>query len=356
MKIEELPTPALLVDIELFESNIARMAEHVARAGKKLRPHAKAHKCVEIARRQMRAGAVGVCVATVSEAELMAGAGIASVLLTSPIADPAKCARVSKLRNVAVVVDHVEQVRMYGEAARREGVTLGVFVDVDLGDHRTGIKPGDPALALAKAIAADPSLRFQGLQAYSVRGSHMSAVEGVAEFSANSLALAAGTKELIETNGISAPEITGASTGTYAVDSQLPYITELQAGSYALMDGAYARIGITEFAQAMTVLATVVSANHEDRVTVDAGFKAFSTDRAFGPDVCDIAGARYQWAGDEFGHVFTGDAARRPRLGERLRFVPPHCDPTVNLYDRIYVCSGDTVLETWPVMGRCHAR
>ncbi|HYP04775.1 MAG TPA: alanine racemase, partial [Bryobacteraceae bacterium] len=302
MRIEELPTPALLVDVALLDANVKRMADHAAQAGKKLRPHAKAHKCVEIARRQLRAGAVGVCIATVSEAELMAHAGIPSLLLTSPIADRAKCERMAALArvasDVAVAVDHVEQARSYSEAASRAGVTLNVLVDLDLGDHRTGIAPGQPALELARAIAGDPRLRFRGLQAYSVRGSHLSASDGVAAFSAEALGQAAATKEVLERDGIRVEDISGASTGTYAVDSQLSYMTELQAGSYALMDGAYARIGITEFAPAMTVLATVVSVNQMDRVTVDAGFKAFSTDRAFGPDVCDTPGARYQWAGD----------------------------------------------------------
>jgi D-serine deaminase-like pyridoxal phosphate-dependent protein len=183
----------------------------------------------------------------------------------------------------------------------------------------------------------------------------MTVAEGVAEYSAGALGLAAATKELLEKEGIPTTSISGGSTGTYAVDSQLPYVTELQAGSYALMDGAYARIGITEFAHALTVLATVVSANHPSRVTVDAGFKAFATDRAFGPDVIGIPGARHEWAGDEFGYVFPADGASRPRLGDRIRFIPPHCDPTVNLYDRIHVCDGDTVVDVWSIMDRYHA-
>lgn len=359
MKVNQLPTPALLLDADLFETNLQRMAQHVSRAGKKLRPHAKAHKCVDIARRQISAGAVGVCVATVMEAEWMAHSGISSLLLTSPISDPGKCARVAALcrvaQDVAVVVDHAGQAALYSEAAQRAGVVLNVLVDLDIGDHRTGIAPGQPALNLARVVAAEPSLRFRGLQAYSVRGSHMSAAEGVAAFSAGALELAASTKETLEHEGIPTPEITGGSTGTYAVDSQLPYVTELQAGSYPLMDVAYARIGISEFGHAMTVMATVVSANQQDRVTVDAGFKAFATDRAFGPDVLGQDGARYQWAGDEFGFVFNEGSGAKLRLGDRVRFIPPHCDPTVNLYDRIYVCSGNEVLETWSVMDRYHA-
>jgi D-serine deaminase-like pyridoxal phosphate-dependent protein len=307
----------------------------------------------------MRAGAAGVCVATVPEAELMARSGIHSLLLTSPIAEQAKCARIAAVaalvQDLMVVVDHPEQVRMYAAEAARLGVTLSVLVDLDVGDHRTGIAPGQPALQLAQAIVAEGSLQFQGLQAYSVRASHLSAAEGVAAYSAVALQHAALTKELIESDGIPAPVITGGSTGTYAADAQLPFMTELQAGSYALMDVAYARIGISEFGHALTVLATVVSANHSDRVTVDAGFKAFATDRPFGPDVENVPGAKHQWAGDEFSYIWVDDAIHRPRLGDRIRFIPPHCDPTVNLYDRIYVCDGDAVLETWSVMDRYHA-
>jgi D-serine deaminase-like pyridoxal phosphate-dependent protein len=359
MKIVDLPTPALLLDAELFDANIRRMAEHAAKAGKELRPHAKAHKCVNIARLQVQAGAAGVCVATVSEAELMAASGIGSLLLTSPVAGHHKCARMAALAeaapDVTVVVDHPEQVRLYSDAAKRVGVNLNVLVDLDLGDHRTGISPGKPALDLARAVAAEPHLSFQGLQAYSVRASHMSADEGVAAYSAGVLQQAEATKQLLESSGIPVPVVTGGSTVTYAADSRLSFMTELQAGSYALMDVAYARIGITEFAHALTVLATVVSTNHPDRVTVDAGFKAFATERAFGPDVINVPGARYQWAGDEFGYLFVEHAQARPRLGDRLRFIPPHCDPTVNLYDRIYLCSGDIVLETWSIMDRYHA-
>ncbi len=354
MKIAELPTPALLLDLELFESNLRRMADYVAQNGKKLRPHAKAHKCVEIAKRQIEFGAVGVCVATVSEAELMSRAGIPA-LLTSPLADTAKCARIATLSNVAVVVDHQEQVELYAAAASSAGTKIEVLVDLDVGDHRTGIAPGEPALELARTILSKPSLLFRGLQAYSGRASHMLQSEGQAPFSANALNQALQTKLLLESNGIETLEITGGSTGSYADDATLPYMTELQAGSYALMDVAYARIGRTEFAHALTVMATVVSVNQPDRVTVDAGFKAFATDRGFGPDPQQLEGARFEWAGDEFGCIFVDRAKHHISLGDRLQFIPPHCDPNVNLYDRIHVCRGEQVQEIWSVMDRYHA-
>lgn len=350
MIIGDLPTPALLLDRDVFEANLRRMADFAARAGKKLRPHAKAHKCVEIARRQIGMGAVGVCVATVNEAELMVRSGIADVLLTSPIADRLKCERVAALGGaVAVVVDHAEQVELYA-GTRAE---LDVLIDLDVGDHRTGVAPGEPALELARLIRSKPNLTFTGLQAYSVRASHMA---DRAEFSTETLHHASTTKQLLESSGIEVREITGASTGSYSEDASLPYITELQAGSYALMDVAYARIGRKEFGHALTVLATVVSANHQDRVTVDAGFKAFATDRTFGPEVQGLEGARFEWAGDEFGYVFADRARCRIELGDRLRFIPPHCDPNVNLYDRIYVCRGNKVEDVWSVMDRYYAR
>jgi 3-hydroxy-D-aspartate aldolase len=356
MKIAELPTPALLVDLDVLDTNIAAMAEHALRTGRKLRPHAKAHKCVPIAKRQIAAGAAGTCVATVPEAELMVQAGIPGILLTSPVADAGKCARIASLcatsPRLMVVADHAEQVRMYAEAAAAAGVTLDVLVDLDLGDHRTGIAPGQPALELAQRIGGTGRLRFAGLQAYSVRASHMREDEGRGEFSIGALQAARETKELIETDGLSVGIVTGASTGTYDCDASLPYLTELQCGSYALMDRAYARVGGIPFGHALFVLATVISANHEDRVTVDAGFKAFSTDRPFGPEAADVDGVRYEWAGDEFGYVFFDRPSRKVKLGDKLRFIPPHCDPTVNLYDRFHVCRGETIEDTWRIMDR----
>ena len=255
-----------------------------------------------------------------------------------------------------MVVDHPDEVSLYARSADRAGARLKVLVDLDVGDHRTCIAPGEPALQLVRAILENRSLVFAGLQAYSVRASHMSAAEGRTAFNAAALEAALRTKHILETNSIDIPVITGGSTGSYADDSRLPYLTELQAGSYALMDAAYTRIGVTEFSHALTVLGTVISANQPDRVTVDAGFKAFATDRPFGPDVQDLEGARYQWAGDEFGYVFFDQTAHGIRLGDRIRFIPPHCDPTVNLYDRIHVCRKNEVHAVWSVMDRYHER
>jgi D-serine deaminase-like pyridoxal phosphate-dependent protein len=333
----EIPTPALLVDLDLFEENLARAAREAAAAGKKLRPHAKAHKCVEIAKRQIAAGACGVCVATVSEAEMMAKAGIEGLLLTSPVADPLKIARIAATGAMAVV-DHVKQVRWYQEAACAANVQIALLIDLDVGDHRTGAASLEQAVDIALAIDQASHLWLRGVQAYSVSGSHGSDTEKQA------FDLAAEVRDAMACHGLHTDIISGGSTGAWNIDLTIPEVTELQAGSYALMDLAYQKLGV-DFKQAMTVMATVVSANHPDFVTVDAGFKAFATDRPFGPDPLDLPGARYRWGGDEFGYIDSN----KPKLGDRIALIPPHCDPTVNLYDRIYACRGKQVEEVWPL-------
>jgi len=338
----QIPTPALLLDSELLEVNLSRMARAVKESGKQLRPHAKAHKCPEIARRQIAHGACGISVATVAEADLMAANAIPGILLTSPLGDPEKVARIAGTGAMAVV-DHVQQVEWYAAAASRP---LDLLIDLDIGDHRTGASTATQALDIARAIGRSPNLRLRGLQAYSVSGSHGANAATRKQISQAAFQTAAEIRDLLAAEGWPTETLTGGSTGSWDVDLELPDVTELQCGSYVMMDLAYRRIGI-DFQHAMTILATVVSANHDAFVTVDAGFKAFSTDRGYGPEPVH-GDAKYRWGGDEFGYLDTKLA-----LGDRVEFIAPHCDPTVNLYDRIYVCRGDTVEAIWPVMGRC---
>jgi D-serine deaminase-like pyridoxal phosphate-dependent protein len=330
------------VDLNAFEKNLERMAAAAAQSGKKLRPHAKAHKCPEIAKRQLALGAAGVCVATVAEAELMANAGIADLLLTSPIADPNKMRRVVATGAMAVV-DHIRQVEFYQEAAREANTSVAILIDLDAGDHRTGAASFQQALELAIAVDRASHLWLRGVQAYSVAAAHEKDFEERKRICAATFALAAEARAEMARSGLHAGVATGGSTVTWDIDLALPEATELQAGSYALMDIAYHRLGV-DFERAMTVFATVVSANQPGYVTVDAGFKAFSTDRPFGPEAVSL-NAAYRWGGDEFGYVDTKEL----KLGDRIEFYPPHCDPTVNLYDRIYACRGDEIEAIWPV-------
>jgi 3-hydroxy-D-aspartate aldolase len=343
-------TPALLVDLDALEANLTRMAERVKQSGKKLRPHAKAHKCVEIAKRQIGAGATGISVATLAEAELMSKAGISGLLLTSPVADPLKIARIVQT-GAMVVVDHVRQAEWYDEAAAKAGRTVDVLIDLDVGDHRTGARSTEQALEIARAVDSTGHLRLKGLQGYSVHGSHAGDFAERKKVSEHAFVGAIETRAALKREGLATEILSGGSTGTWDIDLALEEVTELQAGSYVFMDLAYRRVGL-DFRHSLTVLATVISANHDKFVTVDAGLKAFSTDRGYGPEAANLPGTSYRWGGDEFGYVDVNGGAPRPKLGDRIEFIPPHCDPTVNLYDRIHACRGENVEAIWPVMAR----
>jgi 3-hydroxy-D-aspartate aldolase len=343
----EIPTPALLLDLDAFEGNLLLMADHVRESGKQLRPHAKAHKCVEIARRQIAAGAIGVCVATVAEAELMSSAGITGLLLTSPQADPLKMARVVAT-GAMVVVDHVDQVRWYDAAARTSKRIVDVLIDLDVGDHRTGARSTEQSIEISKVIGQAGHLRYRGLQGYSVSGSHTSGIQARRQVSGAAFHTAVATRNALAEMGVETSILTGGSTGTWDIDTHLPEVTEIQAGSYVLMDLAYGKLGLP-FRHALTVLTTVISANHDGFVTVDGGFKAFSTDRGYGPEAVGLPGSNYRWGGDEFGYLdYEKAGSNRPKLGDKIEFIPPHCDPTVNLYDRIYVYREEVIEGIWP--------
>jgi D-serine deaminase-like pyridoxal phosphate-dependent protein len=348
----DLPTPALLVDLDRFEANIRKMQSAISQAGKDLRPHAKAHKCVTIARRQKEQGAVGVCVATLAELEWMTGAGI-GVLLTTPVASPIKsdsiAAKVREGADIRMVADHPFQVQMIQDSAARAGTSIPVLVDLDIGDHRTGIPCDERAVALARLISESRHLKFSGLQAYSVSGSHTEGNGNRFEHSTRAIAQAIAVQKELLASGLDARTLTGGSTGTWNIDTTIPEMTEIQAGSYPLMDAAYRRVIGSDFAPAMTVLTTVISASHPDRVTVDGGYKAFATDRPFGPEAVDLSGVHWQWGGDEHGILILENPSRTIRMGDHIEFVPPHCDPTVNLYDRIYAVHGELVEEVWPL-------
>ena len=348
----DLPTPVLLVNLDDLESNIAKLQTAASSARKQLRPHVKAHKCIEIARRQIHAGAVGVCVATLAEMELMTSAGI-GVLLTTPVASPVKTELIAgwirEGAHIRAVVDHPFQVRLYQDSAARAGITIPLLVDLDVGDHRTGILCDERAVALALEVESSPNLRFAGLQAYSVSGSHTEGWEARRAHSVAAVSQALPIQKELLSRGMDAQTLTGGSTGTWDIDLAIPEFTELQAGSYALMDVAYRKIGGVPFAPAMTVLATVVSASHDRFVTVDAGYKSFATDRPFGPEAVGLCDVRWQWAGDEHGILHFENGSRTLEAGDRLEFLVPHCDPTVNLYDRIVACRGDRVEAVWPL-------
>ena len=285
----DLPTPALLVDLDALEANIAGMAEHAKKSSVHLRPHAKTHKCAEIARRQVGAGAIGCCTATIHEAEQMAAAGIGGILITSELAGPNKMARLVRLTrrhaDTMAVVDNPEHARQLSEAARAAKVDLNIMVDIDPVGRRTGATPGKTAVALAKTIDKLPGLKLRGVHGYSGASSHVEGWDARKDHSETYMTPVIDSFQQMQRDGLPAEIMSGASTGTYNIVTGFDGMTELQVGSYVFMDVDYRRIGgksgqvYEDFRPALTVLATVISKNHDDRATLDSGLKAFATDR-----------------------------------------------------------------------------
>jgi len=360
MPLDAVDTPALLLDLDAFERNIARLAQAVAGTPVRLRPHAKSHKCPVIAMRQIAGGAVGVCCQKVSEAEAMVYGGVPDVLVSNQIVGTLKIHRLVALARqarVAVCVDDAANVAALNEAATAFGVRLSVLVEVNVGSDRCGVEPGEPALALATQIAASPGLRFGGLQAY------YGAAQHVRDCAKRKEAIqAAGEKirrtvDLLRHHGLTCEVISGAGTGTYEFEAASGIWTELQAGSYIFMDADYLKnlkadgTPGSEFESSLFVYATVMSRPAADRAILDAGLKALSIDAGM-PWVVGMPDVEYIRAADEHGKLTLHDPSRVLSLGTKLFLVPGHCDPTVNLYDW-YVGYRNARVETlWPITAR----
>lgn len=359
--LEELSTPALLIDLDRMEENLHKMADYARRKGVGIRPHTKTHKCPIIAKRQIELGAVGICVAKVSEAEVMLEAGIAQVLITSPVVTSEKISRVVALAkrspDVLIVVDNAKTVSDFNAAAAAAGIVLPVLVDLDTGTMRTGIAVGRPALQLAQQISKCRALRFDGLQAYAGHVMHIKGYRQRQHRSLEAFAKAVETRALIEKAGIAVKILTGGGTGTYDIDSQIEQVTDLQIGSYLFMDVQYRQIGDSDselfdfFQPSLFVLVTAISQPVPDRITVDGGYKAFASDSVL-PEFRDITGLEYHWGGDEHGIVELTAPSRPVKLGDKMSMIVSHCDPTVNLYDYYQPYRNGRVEELWPIAAR----
>ncbi|MGE0126581.1 MAG: DSD1 family PLP-dependent enzyme [Blastocatellales bacterium] len=359
----DLVTPALLLDLDLLEANIAKLAANARSAKINLRPHGKTHKCVEIAQRQIKAGAVGLSVATIREAEAMAASGVKGLLITSELVGKPKIERLIKLARRAPdtmsVFDNYDHAKQLSDAAVAAKLTLNVMIDVDPAGRRTGVPPGEQAVALAEKVAWLPNLKLRGIHGYSGASAHVNTFEARRKHSANVMAPVLETFANLKKRGLPVEIMSGGSTGTYNIDSELEGMTELQCGSYVFMDVEYRACGgksgaiYEDFAPSLTVMATVISRNHSDRATTDAGIKAFATDRAKHlPEIKGATGVTMGFGGDEHGILTFNNPSRDFKIGDRVEFIIPHCDPNVNLYDRLYCVRGENVVDVWRTVGR----
>ena len=358
----DLPTPALLLDLDAFESNVAKMAAHVKSRGRALRPHGKTHKCPEIAKRLIEAGAVGACAAKISEAEVFAAAGVRGLLITTAVVGPYKIERAIRLAKLApdtiFCVDNMQNAKDLDEAARLAKLTLPVAIDLWVG-NRTGILPGAPAVALAEGLQGLKLLKLTTIQAYAGHAAHVIGWEARKKVSTEEMGKAVDTLQAIHKKGIACERLTGGSTGTYNIDCEIAGVTELQPGSFMFMDVDYNRIGGSDghefygdFKNSLTVFTTVVSKPSDALAIVDGGLKAFSTDKPFPPRIKDGSAVTFAFGGDEHGKLTFGAGAKALNVGDKAEFVIPHCDPSVNLYDRIFCLRGDNVEAVWRIAAR----
>lgn len=365
MPLSDVDTPALLVDLDAFERNLKRMADAVSAAGVRLRPHAKTHKSPIIAQKQIALGAVGVCCQKVSEASVMIEGGVQDVLVSNEVIGTRKLDRLAALSRQARVigcVDNPAGVDAMAAAAARHGARIDVIVEIDVGASRCGVAPGEPAVALAQAIAREKHLRFAGLQAYQGRAQHFRTIEERRAAIDEAIARTKRTVQALKSAGLSCDIIGGAGTGTFEIEAASGVYNELQAGSYIFMDADYARNKRADggpydtFAHALFVYATVMSMTQADRAVIDAGLKSFTFESG-PPEPVGFAGAVYERPSDEHGNLNLAQSNARPRLGDKVRLIPGHCDPTVNLHDWYVGIRGmdgpaPIVESVWPVAAR----
>jgi D-serine deaminase-like pyridoxal phosphate-dependent protein len=345
LRKSEIPTPALLVDMDAMEANLKRMADFFAEGPCRLRPHYKNHKCVALARRQLAHNAIGITCATLGEAEALARNGLSNILLANEIADPVQIERfvhLAQVTDIMVGIDNERAVTAMAKAAARGNVVLQVVVDVGTGMGRCGVPPGDPALALAQ-FATNQGLRVRGLTGYEGHCVRLAPGPAKEEAIGKAMSPLVETAELIRSHGIPIDIVSGGGTGTHAISGRFPGVTEIQGGSYLLMDTDYKTV-CPEFDLALSVLGTVISRSGNERLILNIGLKEISAERGL-PVLKDAPGARLRRLNAEHAIVDITDPVFPGQVGDRLEIWAHYSDATVNLHRRIYGVRGEQVEE-----------
>jgi 3-hydroxy-D-aspartate aldolase len=357
----DLDTPALCVDLARLEQNLATMRDALAGTGVASRPHAKSHKCPAIAKRQLAYDAIGICTAKLSEAEVFWANGIAQILMTTSNVSAEKIRRAMALRqqnpHFIQAVDQLENARELDEAARRAGIVADVVIDVAIGT-RSGVPPGDQAVSLAEAVDSLKHLKLRGLISYDGAAQHLKGFTARHDQTLKRFEASLETFERMKRAGLSTEIFSGGGTGTYNILSRVPGVTDVQVGSYVFMDCQYLDIGgktndkvFDDFAPSLTVVATVLNTYFPNSLTTDAGAKALTLNKP-GPWVIGEAGFDYNASSDEFGVIRYETSRRTYKVGDKIDVIVPHCDPVVNLYDRMYAIRHEKVEDVWPISAR----
>ena len=358
----DLDTPALCVDLDRMEKNIATMQATMKKEGLASRPHAKTHKTAAIAKYQLKTGSIGVCCAKLTEAEALASAGIDRILMTTSNPSKSKVRRAMQLRkrykDFIQAVDEEQNARDLNDAAKEAGLVADVVIDVAVGT-RSGIPPGDGAVALAKLVDTLPNLELRGILSYDGGGQHAKGFAARKDHALKTLEPNVQTFDAMKKAGLNLEIFSGGGTGTYNIMQAVPGFTDVQVGSYVFMDMQYMAIGgerndevYDDFAPSLTVLTTVINNRFPGRLTTDAGAKALTLNVPHA-GVLGETGADYNAASDEFGAIrLGGPPSRDYKIGDKMELIVPHCDPVVNLYDQMYGVRKDRVETVWPITAR----
>jgi D-serine deaminase-like pyridoxal phosphate-dependent protein len=358
MPLQSIDTPALVIDLELMEANIAKMAAYFATRPSKLRPHFKTHKCPILSHKQLAAGAAGVACAKVEEAEaLVAGGVLHNILIANQVVTREKIGRLMGLNRhaeVMVCVDDAANVAELSEAAQRFGVEVGVLVEVNVGMDRCGVGTPEEALALARVVAASRGLRFVGLQGYEGHDVHLKDSEERRAAVRRDLRRVLEARELIERSGTPVQLVDAGGTGTYNITGEIAGIDEIQAGSYLFGDVSYLQV-LDDFQPSLSILSTVVSRPARDRVITDMGLKSASTDQVL-PKPVGVDGVQVRKLAEEHCHLEVHSFGVDLAVGDRIAFLPGHVCTTVNLHDRYYGMRNGLVEVIWEIAGRGKSR
>lgn len=355
--LESLDTPSMIVDLDLMEANIKKLMDKLLPTGKNIRPHLKTTKSAILAQRLVAAGAKGGCVAKLSEAEAIAAAGFDDLLITCEIIGPQKVKRLVQLyrehKGIRIVVDSEVGAEAIHEALAASGIPepIAVLIDLDVGLHRTGVAPGEPALALAKRIGELENLRLIGVQGYEGHLQHLHDREDRKTQCLASMKILTDTVKSLRDAGFDGIEVvTTGGTGTGEFCATVPEITELQPGSFIFMDTDYRNAVGTFYSNSLTILSTVISKQGERQVTIDSGLKTLTTDSGLAE--CKDSRYRHENLGDEHGSLKWEQGSPELKIGDRVEMIPSHIDPTINLHSYYYAYRNGVIEEIWPVDSR----